>query len=152
MRHIGIAFCGMTIAAILLVIVSLVLATELSILRAKTTGEIIIQDESAPDIWSQFVEALIQVESSGRENAIGDNGNSIGVLQLQKIYIDEIGRISGYKYPYSYRFDRDKSIEIFLKMQELKNPNKNIIRAIEIHNPRAGDDYYAKIFKEMFKL
>ena len=38
-----------------------------------------------------FVDALIQVESNGNVDAVGDNGKALGCLQIHKICI-EIGR------------------------------------------------------------
>ncbi len=36
---------------------------------------------------------LIQVESGGVSNAVGDNGQAIGVLQIHKILVDDVNRI-----------------------------------------------------------
>ena len=33
-----------------------------------------------------LLDALIQVESNGKDDAVGDNGNAIGCLQIWKIY------------------------------------------------------------------
>lgn len=100
--------------------------------------------------WNNFVDALIVVESGGDSTIVGDNGNSVGVLQIQKIYVDHVNLNGGYSFTYEDRLSREKSIEIFESMQDLKNPCRNIIKALKIHNPNAGDDYYAKVFKEMY--
>lgn len=103
------------------------------------------------DYWNLFVEALIQVESRGDSLVVGDGGNSIGCLQIQKSYIDYVNVFGNKNFTYDDRLSRKKSIEIFESMQSLRNKDRNIIKAIQLHNPRAGDDYYRKIFTEMFK-
>ena len=37
----------------------------------------------------KFWDAIKQVESSGNENAVGDNGRSIGPLQIQRSYYND---------------------------------------------------------------
>ena len=55
----------------------------------------------------QFWDAIKQVESGGDENAVGDNGMSIGPLQIQRAYYNDAvernsslqsGKYAGYKY------------------------------------------------------
>lgn len=93
-----------------------------------------------------LVQAIIFVESSNKDNAIGDDGKAIGCLQIQPIYIDEVNRLSGYKkYSYSDRTDRETSILIFKDMQDFKNPNYNLHLAIKLHNPKAGYKYHKDI-------
>jgi soluble lytic murein transglycosylase-like protein len=59
------------------------------------------------------------VESSRREKAVGDNGKAVGLLQLHKVYVDDVNRIVGKKkYSYADRWNPQKSIEmtvIYLK-------------------------------------
>ena len=33
-----------------------------------------------------LLDALVQVESSGRDDAVGDNGNALGSLQIWRVY------------------------------------------------------------------
>ena len=56
--------------------------------------------------------ALIQVESSGIDSAVGDNGRAVGCLQLWQIYVRDVNRIAGTDYVYDDRYDRKKSIEM----------------------------------------
>ena len=64
---------------------------------------------------------LIQVESGGQPNpdtCVGDGGKSVGCLQMHKICVDDVNRISGRSYTYEDRLSREKSIEmckIYLK-------------------------------------
>ena len=66
---------------------------------------------------SVFVKALIQVESGGNLDAIGDGGKAQGCLQIRQCVIDDVNKF----YPKYYReqlyvlddaFAKDKAIEI----------------------------------------
>lgn len=57
-----------------------------------------------------LVSALIEVESNGNSNAIGDNGNAIGCLQIWKVVVDDINRIYKTNFKYSDRTNRIKSV------------------------------------------
>ena len=59
--------------------------------------------------------ALIQVESGGQANAIGDNGRAVGILQIHKITIDDVNRIYKTAYTYKDRYSPLKSKEIAIK-------------------------------------
>ena len=59
-----------------------------------------------------LIPLLIQVEGSGNDSAIGDNGRAVGVLQIWKITVDDVNRISGKSYTYADRLNREKSIEM----------------------------------------
>ena len=57
--------------------------------------------------YDKFWDAIKQVESSGEENAVGDNGRSIGPLQIQRAYYNDAvernaslqsGKYAGYTY------------------------------------------------------
>lgn len=62
-----------------------------------------------------LINALIQVESNGDPNEVGDKGKAVGVLQLHKVYVDDANRILGEdRYGYDDRKDPAKSIEMFL--------------------------------------
>jgi hypothetical protein len=58
--------------------------------------------------------ALIKVESSQNDHAIGDGGNSWGCLQISEIMLVDVMRITGRQYTKDDRFNRGKSIEIAL--------------------------------------
>ena len=57
--------------------------------------------------------AMILVESNGNPRAVGDEGRSIGILQISRGVVDDVNRIRGthYKWPDDC-FDRKTSIEI----------------------------------------
>lgn len=100
-----------------------------------------------------LIQAIIFVESSNKDNAIGDGGKAVGCLQIQPIYIDEVNRLWGYKkYSYSDRTNRIKSILIFKDMQDFKNPKYNLHLAIKLHNPKAGYKYHKDIEQKYNQL
>lgn len=82
------------------------------------------------DTTFKLVEALIQVESRGNENAIGDTNlgePSVGVLQIRPIMVREVNRIlkrtgSEKRYKKKDRFSREKSIEMFIGLEKLSPP------------------------------
>lgn len=59
-----------------------------------------------------IIAVLITIESGGDVNAVGDNGKSVGCLQIQKVMVDEVNRISGSSYSYDDRYNYSKSIEM----------------------------------------
>ncbi len=73
-------------------------------------------------IFEILIPALMQVESCGVLDAIGDDGEAVGCLQIHKIVVDDVNRIlarAGKEYTFTYedRYDYAKSVmmcEIFL--------------------------------------
>ena len=80
-----------------------------------------------------LLEALIQVESKGIENAVGDkhlSRPSVGVLQIRPIMVREVNRILKkqnikIKYTLDDRYSKDKSIEMFMIWKMNHHPNDN---------------------------
>jgi hypothetical protein len=72
----------------------------------------------------QVISKLIQIESEGKHDAVGDRGSAIGVLQIRPIMVKEVNRLIGYKkYHQQDRWDSIKSVEMFIDFQELTNPD-----------------------------
>lgn len=72
---------------------------------------------------ADLIDALIQVESRGRDSVIGDKhlvGNeAVGALQIRPIMVREVNRIlkikkSDKRFKLSDRFSREKTVEMFL--------------------------------------
>ena len=66
---------------------------------------------------TSFIDALIQVESGGNVDAKGDNGKSLGCLQIRQCVVDDVNK----HYPKYYRdrlyvhydaFCKDKALEM----------------------------------------
>lgn len=70
----------------------------------------------------RLVSALIQVESSGRDHAIGDNGRAVGCLQIHPILVEDVNTIlarrgSSTRFTLADRLNRQKSVamlEVYL--------------------------------------
>lgn len=83
------------------------------------------------DIEENLIIAMIQVESLGNDSAIGDKhlvGNeAVGALQIRPIMIREVNRIlkitkSKKRYTKKDRFNREKSIEMFMVWKNYHHP------------------------------
>ena len=67
-------------------------------------------DIENPILWR----AICQVESNNDPNAIGDNGNAVGIAQIWPICVDDVNRIVGeQRYTYADRYDPEKSRQMF---------------------------------------
>lgn len=67
----------------------------------------------AVEVDARLLNALVWVESSRNEKAVGDKGKAVGLLQLHKIYVDDVNRILGVKkYYYADRWNPQKSVEM----------------------------------------
>lgn len=65
----------------------------------------------------RLVSALIQVESSDRDHAIGDNGRAVGCLQIHPVLVQDVNGIlarrgSSTRYTLTDRLNRQKSVEM----------------------------------------
>ena len=81
-----------------------------------------------------LIDAMIIVESQGNDSAIGDthlgSNYAVGALQIRPIMVREVNRIlklKGVKYRYQLkdRYDRDKSIEMFLIWKEFHHKDSD---------------------------
>lgn len=106
-----------------------------------------------------LLNALIQVESSGNDKAIGDNGNAIGCLQIWKVYWIDATERSGIGGSYKDCFNRDyakRIVNAYMKRyarEAWTSPTKfDSEKCARIHNggPRghtkkATDKYWNKV-------
>ena len=60
-----------------------------------------------------LINAIIKVESNDNVNVIGDNGKAVGCMQIWKVVVDDVNKVSKLQYNYNDRFNTEKSIEIF---------------------------------------
>jgi hypothetical protein len=82
----------------------------------------VIEQPVIEDQKQKLIEALIQVESRGKENCVGDLHliiPSVGVLQIRPIMVKEVNRIlvilgKDKRYKNKDRYSREKSIEMFI--------------------------------------
>ena len=111
----------------------------------------------------ELVDALIIVESSGQDDAVGDNGNAIGCLQIWEIYWIDATERSGIGGSYKDCFKRDYAIKVFdaymkrYAREAWTNPEKfDAEKVARIHNggPRgykkkATKKYWEKVQKAL---
>ncbi len=66
-------------------------------------------------VENNLITALAQIESSNNPKAIGDGGDSVGILQIQKAVILDVNKIYGTRYSPKDRLNPAKSKEICRK-------------------------------------
>jgi hypothetical protein len=123
--------------------------------------------EIKDDHTDYLLEALIQVESRGDENAVGDkhlSRPSVGVLQLRPIMVREVNRILKKhkvkkKYTLEDRYSKEKSIEMFYIWQSFHhlNDSDEVIARCWNGGPRGWKrnstlHYWDKVQSEINKL
>ena len=119
---------------------------------AKTTPEVDLQKK-----WGAVIHAIAMVESECQPNRVSKNGLYVGYLQISEILVRECNRIVGYKkYTYADRYDKQKSIDMFIDYQEHYNPDGNMERAIRLWNSgdlkcmtrkASTEGYYQRVMK-----
>ena len=88
--------------------------------------------------------AIIWQESKGNPNPKHSDGKSEGILQITPIYVDEVNRILGKsKYTLHERRNPLKSHEMFLVVQNYHNPEKDVKKAVKLHNK--GKRYFDEV-------
>lgn len=116
------------------------------------------KQSSAPFDWSPVMEAIIQVESEGKERAV--SGNSVGAMQITPIMVKECNNIlkerkSSKRFTLNDRYSVEKSKEMFLLIQSHHNKQNNVEKAIRSWNggPRysvkATNRYFAKVMRHL---
>ena len=123
------------------------------------------QSKSQADLqkkWGAVIEAIAMVESEGNPTRVSRNGLYVGYLQISEILVRECNRIAGYKkYTYADRYDKQKSINMFIDYQEFHNKTGNMEKAIRLWN--SGDancmmrkarteGYYKKVMSKYTSL
>lgn len=105
------------------------------------------QKEALTD-FDKLTLAIALTES--RFNADADSGaGDHGVLQLRKIYIDEVNRLTGENYTVEDAFDIGKSLDIFRALQAHYNPTQDLDKGIYYHNKSSG---YKQAVMENYQL
>jgi hypothetical protein len=113
-----------------------------------------------------LIPALIQVESGGRADAIGDGGKAAGVLQIHKAYWEDGCKAAGVNWPYSWAKKPDKAkvvagayLKKYGKLYEQKTGKKATMEVLaRIHNGglngyryKSTIKYWEKVRKELKK-
>ena len=64
-----------------------------------------------------LIAALIKIESSGNDLAIGDQGKARGPLQVRQEVLHDVNRTFGTRYKLDQMHDRQKAAEVFDRYQ-----------------------------------
>ncbi|MCK9482829.1 MAG: lytic transglycosylase domain-containing protein [Candidatus Marinimicrobia bacterium] len=103
----------------------------------------------------RLIQALIQVESSGNDQAIGDGGLAVGCLQIHPIFVKDVNRIIGKdKYTLQDRYSRAKSIEmanIYLNHYggTIEERARKFNGGPNGHQKKATENYWRKVKREL---
>ena len=151
-KHILIAFVGFILFGWIVY-----LQMQINALRSKANRQITYMiDKDTIDAdsikWDNLINAIIEVESEGKIDAVNDASGATGVMQLMPIAIKDCNRIIGKKkYGLNDRYSKDRSIEIFNIIQRHYNPQHDIHKAIKIQNPNGGKRYETKVINKLKK-
>lgn len=110
--------------------------------------------------WNPVIDAIIEVESEGKADAVDKSGKSCGIMQITPILVKECNRIlelknSDKRYTMKDRYSVKKSKEMFLLFQSFYNPKNNVELAIRswnggMHYTRRGTQkYFEKVMSKM---
>jgi hypothetical protein len=106
---------------------------------------------------SNLISALIIVESSGNDLAIGDGGLAIGPLQIHKAVVLDVNRITGSHYRHSEMTNRAQARAVCEAYLRHYGKGKSIEEQARIWNSgpsahkkkAATDAYWAKVKKHL---
>ena len=111
--------------------------------------------------------ALIQIESRGQVQAVGDGGKAYGVLQIWDVCVQDVNRVYGHKYTHEMMFSErhSKNLAIYYlmhwggvyKKRTGKEPTMEVLARIWNGGPRgyekeATHAYWLKVKKELDKI
>jgi len=82
----------------------------------------------------KIIKAIIIKESGGNSVAYNKHEDAVGILQLKKIYVLEVNRISNQNYKYIDRWDIDKSVRMFILMANHYVPTYSLDSLCALHN------------------
>ena len=110
--------------------------------------------------WNPVIDAIIEVESGGKADAVDKGGKSCGAMQITPILVEECNRIlelrkSKKRYSMKDRFSVSKSKEMFLLFQSFYNPKNSVELAIRSWNGGMGytkkgtQKYFEKVMRKM---
>ncbi len=110
--------------------------------------------------WNPVIDAIIDVESEGKADAVDKSGKSCGILQITPIMVKDCNRIlelknSKKRYTLNDRFNVKKSKEMFLLFQSFYNPRNCVETAIRLWNgglnytKRGTQKYFEKVMSKM---
>lgn len=114
-----------------------------------------VMEQTATELngWQLLQMAIIMTESNFDDHAIGRAGD-YGVMQITKVYVDEVNRILDTAYfKHTDAFCIQSSLDMFGVYQEHYNAEHDVAKAIRLHNPK-GDSigYEEKVMRNFLWL
>ena len=95
--------------------------------------------------WQVLLLAVAMTESEFHPEAMGSN-NDWGILQITPIYVEEVNRIMGDSvYCHEDAWSVERSLEMFNIVQEHRNPEHDVDKALRLHNK---NPWYVKRVKQ----
>lgn len=101
------------------------------------------------DDWEVFRQALIQIESEGNETVINYKTGAYGLYQIlpKGGYLDDYNQLTNNNKTVEDLKDVELQHRIFDVVQSRYNPEKNLKKALEVHNPRAMSPNYITTYE-----
>jgi len=109
-----------------------------------------------------LIMVIIQIESSGNDLAIGDDGLAFGCLQMHSAYVQDAAQYAKADWVHEDAFDRETSIDIFIAYMSRYATKERLGREVtaediaRIHNggpngwkKSATDAYWDKVRKNI---
>jgi len=125
------------------------------------------QQPSAQEVDMQaLIDVLEQIESNKKADAVGDNGNAKGILQIWDTVVKDVNRVYKTKYEHDDAFDPTKARDIAKKyltfwgkryqINNKKAPTYEVLARIWNGGPNgykkvATDNYWEKVKNLLFK-
>ena len=87
------------------------------------------------ELLAILIPILMQIESNNNPDAIGDNGDAVGILQIHEIMVDDVNRIIGTEvFDYDDRTDKNASIAMCRTYLKHYGRNKVSLKNTKIEN------------------
>ncbi len=86
------------------------------------------------DDLARLLDAIAQVESNGRPNAVGDSGRAVGTYQIHKLYWKDGTRLLGVKWNYDQAKDPVKARQVVRAYLSHYGRDKGLLDKARIHN------------------
>lgn len=132
--YIIVAICCLTTIAILIG----------SVVINRYAHQVVVEEEETPPcesqltVWQLLQMAIIMTESNFNYQAVGKSGD-YGIMQITKVYVDEVNRILDTAYfTHEDAFNIKSSLDMFSVYQEYYNPEHDVTKAISLHNPKGS--------------
>ena len=105
------------------------------ILFALSLSSVALCGSSVPSAdLEMLLDAIAQIESGNRPNAIGDNGRAIGAYQIHRAYWKDGTRFLGVKWSYKEAFDPKKARSVTRAYLRHYGKGRSLIEMARIHN------------------